>query len=411
MKIKSIVALTLVLILALSTLVFANPVQSQLPQRIEGDNIYMPLRLAAYAHGASVEWDAENWAVLVTAANGDEFIVIVEEVGGFIEDGTSWVPYTFISLTFAVTQDEELAYIPDSIAYNYDEVEEYPVENGEVYPAEDEDAAEESDEIAPMLFFSGTFVEYACDESAVEFFEDGTFIISIPLSYIDLDMPGSFSIAGTYTIDYANQLIIGNIDEENILDFMTGIIDLVIDYMIATELAEFGSLAQDEAFIDTFMDIMLMMMDSMLDELMEEIMAEIFDEFDNMVLRFDGNFDRLYDDEHNAIFTRRELAPTRPIWEPVAPELLDMDLVGTWNWMGTPYYVFNADGSGERIIFNETNPITWTVNDGIIIICTTPDRCGASCRAPEEWIYEVDGDSMVLTSNQVPGMRFTYTRG
>jgi len=86
------------------------------------------------------------------------------------------------------------------------------------------------------------------------------------------------------------------------------------------------------------------------------------------------------------------------------------DLVGEWNWQGTLYYVFNADGTGIRggYILNLT--INRTTEDGVLIICDTPDECGNTCIAPERWNYSISGNEMVLDNTHIPGMSFTYTR-
>ncbi|MCL2217562.1 MAG: copper amine oxidase N-terminal domain-containing protein [Defluviitaleaceae bacterium] len=56
---------------------------------------YVPLRLTAYAHGATVEWNNETRAVIVTDSLGAVRIINVERVGGFIENGTVWIPSGF----------------------------------------------------------------------------------------------------------------------------------------------------------------------------------------------------------------------------------------------------------------------------------------------------------------------------
>ena len=64
------------------------------------------LREAAYALGATVEWDSENRAVHWSPAAGGRILTIVfEELGGFNENGTVWVPEDFVWDVFFLTQD------------------------------------------------------------------------------------------------------------------------------------------------------------------------------------------------------------------------------------------------------------------------------------------------------------------
>jgi len=90
----AMVALVLALVMAMPAVVFARPID-EVELRVENGTIFVPLRLTAYAYGAEVEWDGDNWLVIITSAHGDVWTVSVEEVGGFIEDGRSWVPYEY----------------------------------------------------------------------------------------------------------------------------------------------------------------------------------------------------------------------------------------------------------------------------------------------------------------------------
>ena len=89
---KTIAAFFLILIMAMPTLVSAGSLDI-IEQRTENDVVYVPLRQAAYARGVYVEWDGANRAVHLTGENGNTFTVFVDAVGGFIEDGTTWIPY------------------------------------------------------------------------------------------------------------------------------------------------------------------------------------------------------------------------------------------------------------------------------------------------------------------------------
>lgn len=88
---RVIVALVLAFAMTMPAVAIARPLDDVV-QRVENGRIYVPLRLAAYAHDAIVEWDEATRTVYVTDAGGSRQAVVVEAVGGFIEDGTSWIP-------------------------------------------------------------------------------------------------------------------------------------------------------------------------------------------------------------------------------------------------------------------------------------------------------------------------------
>jgi len=79
-------------------------------------------------------------------------------------------------------------------------------------------------------------------------------------------------------------------------------------------------------------------------------------------------------------------------------------LVGSWYWLGSPYYVFNDDGRGEMV----GSDIRWVAENGVLFICVTPDFCGDGCVLPTEWYYTVDGSELTL-SGRTTGLSFTYT--
>ena len=82
-------------------------------------------------------------------------------------------------------------------------------------------------------------------------------------------------------------------------------------------------------------------------------------------------------------------------------------LVGTWYWLGSPFYIFNANGSGMM----GTSEINWTAANGVLGVCVTPDLCRGDCIAPSEWYYTIDGNRLVLVSRITAGIYFEYTRG
>jgi len=93
--------------------------------------------------------------------------------------------------------------------------------------------------------------------------------------------------------------------------------------------------------------------------------------------------------------------PTTP------PHIATQGLVGTWNWLGMEYYVFNANGTGTMM----ESPIRWTASGNILSICATPDACGDRCIAPSLWYFIISGDQLTLTSTITPDLTFNYTAG
>jgi hypothetical protein len=85
---------------------------------------------------------------------------------------------------------------------------------------------------------------------------------------------------------------------------------------------------------------------------------------------------------------------------------ITQSLVGQWNWMGTPYYVFNANGRGTMA----GGDIRWWTNQGVLSICTTPGACADHCHLPIQWDYAIVGGQLTLTSRLVPSIYFIYTR-
>ncbi|MCL2200796.1 MAG: hypothetical protein FWB75_02430, partial [Oscillospiraceae bacterium] len=67
-------------------------------------------------------------------------------------------------------------------------------------------------------------------------------------------------------------------------------------------------------------------------------------------------------------------------------EVVESSIVGSWNFFGSPYYVFEEDGLGTMSSLD----IRWNIRENnILSICATPDLCGDNCVAPTEWYYEI----------------------
>ena len=52
--------------------------------------------MITYGFGATVDWDRVNRAAIITGVDGETHVIVIEEVGGFIENGVSWVPLDFV---------------------------------------------------------------------------------------------------------------------------------------------------------------------------------------------------------------------------------------------------------------------------------------------------------------------------
>jgi len=91
---------------------------------------------------------------------------------------------------------------------------------------------------------------------------------------------------------------------------------------------------------------------------------------------------------------------------PVPATPLVNPLVDTWNWIGTPFYAFEADGTGIAAGI----AITWWTNNGMLYVCVTPEDCQDECPAPSKWYYIIEEDRLTLTSRIYPDVAFIYTR-
>jgi len=70
-------------------------------------------------------------------------------------------------------------------------------------------------------------------------------------------------------------------------------------------------------------------------------------------------------------------------------------LVGTWNWEGFEYYVFNANGTGTV----DGDPLEWWTGNGVLSICVTPDMCGDfdDCLYSMDMYYTLQGNNLTLS--------------
>jgi len=92
----AVVAVVLAIVMAMPVTVMAHA-QADPPVRLEDGGMFVPLRFVAEAHGALVEWDGANRAAVITRGDGEIAVVPIEAIGGFIENGVSWVPLGFVN--------------------------------------------------------------------------------------------------------------------------------------------------------------------------------------------------------------------------------------------------------------------------------------------------------------------------
>ena len=89
-----IVALVLAIVMAMPLTVMAST-YAEPQMRVEDEVVFVPLRYVAESLDATVEWDGTNRTAVITRLDGEVFIVPVENIGGFIENGVSWVTFDF----------------------------------------------------------------------------------------------------------------------------------------------------------------------------------------------------------------------------------------------------------------------------------------------------------------------------
>jgi len=98
----SILSLVLVFAMVLLPLTVAASTPAEPEVRFVNGTMYVPLRTVTYGFGASVDWNRTYRAAVITGVDGETHKIVIEGVGGFIENGVSWVPLTFVEETLVV---------------------------------------------------------------------------------------------------------------------------------------------------------------------------------------------------------------------------------------------------------------------------------------------------------------------
>ena len=95
----AVVAIVLAIVMAMPMAAVASA-PDEPGIRVEDGVAFVPLRHIVYAFGAAgAEWDGANRAAHIVRTDGEVLVIVIEEVGGFIEDGVSWVPIEFAEHT------------------------------------------------------------------------------------------------------------------------------------------------------------------------------------------------------------------------------------------------------------------------------------------------------------------------
>jgi len=86
---------------------------------------------------------------------------------------------------------------------------------------------------------------------------------------------------------------------------------------------------------------------------------------------------------------------------------IDPSLVGIWLWdeHGAYEYNFFEDGTGNRRVelIDYITEFTWLITEELYLVIETEAMT-------ERWDYEIDNNALTLTSRQVPGTQYSYTR-
>lgn len=96
---KTTLTLTLVFVIALSSTAMALPLHRAERHYQDGET-FTPLRMVAEAFDAAVEWVGEHRNVIVRTPGGHALIINIDDIGGYIQDDTLFVPYSYAMYLF-----------------------------------------------------------------------------------------------------------------------------------------------------------------------------------------------------------------------------------------------------------------------------------------------------------------------
>ena len=139
-------------------------------------------------------------------------------------------------------------------------------------------------------------------------FGNGTFVLTLDISDIDpggldINLPaalsGSITMNGNFSVNERAQTVTLGIERREAVRVVNTAIDMLRDFSRDIDL---DALSQDDAMTAAMVMMALMMMnDAMIDGMIDEFMAE----FNDFTLRYQSNFNRLYDDVAGVVFVRR----------------------------------------------------------------------------------------------------------
>jgi len=135
---------------------------------------------------------------------------------------------------------------------------------------------------------SGTFV-YEDGTPGTWTFTGDTFEASVPHSEMDIEeLPGEFSIRGTFSVDEDAQTITLSVDEDALKTEAQQLIDALFD-----QDPELTELMADPDFAE--------MIEAALEEAFDTMVATLLAEFGDIEWQFEDDFDRIIDDEGSVL--------------------------------------------------------------------------------------------------------------
>ena len=145
---------------------------------------------------------------------------------------------------------------------------------------------------------SGTYVIEGEEHLGITLtFSGNNFTFTMPYAAVDpdFDMPGNMALTGTFTVNESDQVINLRFSESSILDSVTDMIDALMEDMMQAD-PDFAEAMNDPE--------MAALVEGMMDAQLEMMQDYLLSNFDNVYFTFDGNFDRLYD-EDGSVFVRQ----------------------------------------------------------------------------------------------------------
>jgi len=150
----------------------------------------------------------------------------------------------------------------------------------------------------------GTYVIEGGESSGISItFSGDNFTFVYPYAEMNLDMLsyGEFVMTGTFTVHHEN-IISLSVDETALRASSASMIQAMIDEIFVGP--DFAELMEDPNFaelMNEYMSEYVRVMELVFDGMVEELLQH----FDGLAFRFEGNFDRLYDDVDGIVFVRQ----------------------------------------------------------------------------------------------------------